>query len=95
MDDLKALAALQYSFALYSDKGIQARVKLYSNIRIIRISAGRSTLDSTLNKMEHETLSALRTQPAQVAQPILCPILSAELCRFVGKEVREVARTAE
>ena len=24
MDDLKALAALQYSFALYSDKGIQA-----------------------------------------------------------------------
>ena len=39
MDDLKALAARQYSFA---SQGIQAWAKLYSNIRIIRISAGRS-----------------------------------------------------
>ena len=43
MDDLKALSCWQYPFASYSDKRIQAQAKLYSNIRIIRIFAGRST----------------------------------------------------
>ena len=47
MDDLKALSCWQYPFASYSDKRIQARVNLYSNIRIIRIFAGRSTDQST------------------------------------------------